>query len=161
VVTLDAAAAPGNRFASWGGACSGAAATCDVTMDQARSVTATFENATPAIGKLEVSPSEFTASPSPTPIERAGGATIKVNLSEAARVSFRVRRSPARRGAGPPPRRARKFERDLELGGNKVPFTGTLGGRTFAPGRYQLIARATDAGGLRSGRVRTTFRIRD
>jgi len=40
-VTLTAAADAGSRFDSWGGACSGTGA-CQVTMDQARSVTATF-----------------------------------------------------------------------------------------------------------------------
>ncbi|MEY2515353.1 MAG: large repetitive protein, partial [bacterium] len=43
VVTLTAAAASGSRFMGWGGACSGTQATCDVTMAQARSVTATFK----------------------------------------------------------------------------------------------------------------------
>jgi hypothetical protein len=42
-VTLTAAAAAGSTFAGWGGACSGTAATCAVTMDQARSVTAQFD----------------------------------------------------------------------------------------------------------------------
>jgi Divergent InlB B-repeat domain len=42
VVTLTAAPGPGARFRSWGGACSGASATCAVTMTDARSVTATF-----------------------------------------------------------------------------------------------------------------------
>jgi hypothetical protein len=41
VVTLTATADAGSRFDSWSGACSGAT-TCQVTMDQARSVTATF-----------------------------------------------------------------------------------------------------------------------
>jgi hypothetical protein len=42
LVTLTAAAAGGSSFASWGGACSGAVATCQVSMTEARSVTATF-----------------------------------------------------------------------------------------------------------------------
>jgi hypothetical protein len=41
-VTLTATADAGSRFASWSGACSGTG-TCQVTMSQARSVTATFE----------------------------------------------------------------------------------------------------------------------
>ncbi len=43
VVTLTATAATGATFAGWGGACSGTATTCVVTMSAARSVTATFE----------------------------------------------------------------------------------------------------------------------
>lgn len=42
VVTLTAAARPGDTFTGWAGACSGTSPTCDVTMDQARSVTAHF-----------------------------------------------------------------------------------------------------------------------
>ncbi|MBK8464451.1 MAG: carboxypeptidase regulatory-like domain-containing protein [Chloracidobacterium sp.] len=41
VVTLSAAPSSGSSFAGWSGACTGTGA-CDVTMDQARSVTATF-----------------------------------------------------------------------------------------------------------------------
>jgi hypothetical protein len=41
-VTLTAVAATGSTFTGWSGACSGTA-TCTVTMDQARSVTATFD----------------------------------------------------------------------------------------------------------------------
>jgi hypothetical protein len=41
-VTLTAAASSGSAFTGWSGACSGTG-TCQVTMDQARSVTATFE----------------------------------------------------------------------------------------------------------------------
>ncbi len=46
-VTLTAAAAPGSAFAGWGGDCAGTAAACTVTLDAARSVTATFADATP------------------------------------------------------------------------------------------------------------------
>ena len=42
VVTLTATPDPGFLFTSWSGACSGSNATCSVTMDAAKSVTATF-----------------------------------------------------------------------------------------------------------------------
>ncbi len=42
VVTLTATPASGSAFAGWGGACTGTAATCTVTMTGAQSVTATF-----------------------------------------------------------------------------------------------------------------------
>jgi len=42
VVTLTATAASGSVFTGWSGACTGSATTCQVTMSQARSVTATF-----------------------------------------------------------------------------------------------------------------------
>ncbi len=41
-VVLTATPAAGQQLASWSGACSGAALTCSVTMEQARSATATF-----------------------------------------------------------------------------------------------------------------------
>ncbi|GAB1386194.1 hypothetical protein MASR1M59_13420 [Melaminivora sp.] len=40
--TLTATAAPGSIFAGWGGACSGTAATCNLTMDGNKTVTAVF-----------------------------------------------------------------------------------------------------------------------
>jgi Divergent InlB B-repeat domain len=48
-VTLTAAPANGQVFLSWGGACSGSAATCNLTLSAARSVTAEFI-AAPAAG---------------------------------------------------------------------------------------------------------------
>jgi uncharacterized repeat protein (TIGR01451 family) len=42
VVTLTATTGAHSSFAGWGGACTGAATTCQVTMSQARNVTATF-----------------------------------------------------------------------------------------------------------------------
>jgi Tfp pilus assembly protein PilV len=43
-VTLTAVAPAGGTFSSWSGACSGTATTCTVTLDQAKTVTATFAN---------------------------------------------------------------------------------------------------------------------
>ncbi|MFN2590153.1 MAG: hypothetical protein ABR518_05240 [Actinomycetota bacterium] len=41
-MTLTATAASGSTFTGWSGACSGTAATCTVTMDAAKTATATF-----------------------------------------------------------------------------------------------------------------------
>jgi hypothetical protein len=52
MITLTAAASAGSSFSGWGGACSGTSA-CMVTMDMARTVTATFAaNVTLAVSKL-------------------------------------------------------------------------------------------------------------
>ncbi|MFZ9669307.1 MAG: InlB B-repeat-containing protein, partial [Solirubrobacterales bacterium] len=54
-VTLTATAASGSKFSSWGGACSGSAPSCTVTIDQARSVSATFDsNPEPTEPRLRV-----------------------------------------------------------------------------------------------------------
>ncbi len=47
VVTLSAASSAGSGFTAWGGACSGAVATCDVTLDDNADVTAQFTLANP------------------------------------------------------------------------------------------------------------------
>jgi hypothetical protein len=44
-------------------------------------------------------------------------------------------------------------------GSNSVRFSGRLRGRRLRPGRYRLVARATDAGGIRSATRRAAFRI--
>ena len=43
VVTLTATPGLHSNFTGWGGACTGTASTCEVTMDQVRAVTATFD----------------------------------------------------------------------------------------------------------------------
>ena len=45
-VTLSAIPAPGAGFAGWGGACDGTALTCELSMDAARTVTASFTGIT-------------------------------------------------------------------------------------------------------------------
>ena len=56
VVTLTASADAGSVFASWSGACSGTAVTCQVTMSAAWSVTATFALAPPGTDFYTVAP---------------------------------------------------------------------------------------------------------
>jgi Leucine-rich repeat (LRR) protein len=53
-VTLAAAPEPGSGFLGWGGACAGTALMCDLTMDSAQTVTATFS--TPAVSFYTVTP---------------------------------------------------------------------------------------------------------
>ncbi|MBA3458809.1 MAG: hypothetical protein H0T46_02530 [Deltaproteobacteria bacterium] len=49
VITLTAVADTGSVFTSWGGACSGSVPTCEVTLAQAATVTATFDVASYAV----------------------------------------------------------------------------------------------------------------
>ena len=53
-VTLTAVADPGFTFTGWSGACTGTAVTCTVTMDGAKSVTASFNDLTPPVGTIEL-----------------------------------------------------------------------------------------------------------
>ncbi len=76
-VTLTAAAAEGSTFTGWSGACSGTGS-CVVTMDQARSVSATFELqesplAVAKIGKVKVK--------GPAKVKRGKKATYKVKIT--------------------------------------------------------------------------------
>lgn len=114
----------------------------------------------PVITDLKVTPNRFAASGSDTPANgKRRGTTVDLSLSEDARVRFRIRKDPPRREGGPPPRRLRKFNRNLESGASSVDFTGTLGKKTFKPGRYVVIARAVDSGDQRSDRVTAKFAI--
>jgi YVTN family beta-propeller protein len=117
----------------------------------------------PRIRQLKVVPRTFGANPSGTPLSRRKprrGTEIAFQLSVDARVRFRVRRDPAVKRGAPPPAHPHVFKRKLRAGAHLVPFTGTLGGRTFRPGRYQVIARARAELGPPSERARTRFTVR-
>jgi hypothetical protein len=113
----------------------------------------------PVITRLELDPDSFSASPHPTPLERAKGSAIRIGLTSAATVAFRIRRARPAGAGGPPPKHSRRFKRKLGAGASSVPFSGTLGDFTFAPGRYRLTARARDSLKQPSARIATTFRI--
>jgi hypothetical protein len=80
-VTLTAHPGSGSVFAGWSGACSGSSTTCQVSMTQARSVTATFSHPTATTTKLGSSRNParigqkvtYTATVSPSP----GGGTVR------------------------------------------------------------------------------------
>ena len=112
----------------------------------------------PEVDDLRLIPKRFRARSRRTP-RRATGTTIGFSLTEPATVHFRVRRDPPRKNGGPPPRHSHRFTRELDGGFHGVAFTGRLDGRTFKPGRYQMIVRAIDAHGESSDRVVAPFRI--
>jgi hypothetical protein len=73
-VALTATPASGYGFAGWGGACTGSG-TCTVTMDAAKSVTATFALNTYPI-TVSISPANAgTATCAPNPVDHGGNAT--------------------------------------------------------------------------------------
>lgn len=124
-----------------------------------RAVVTDVQPGPPAITRLELVPDSFSASSHPTPLERTRGSAIRLSLSTAATVAFRVRRASPVGAGGPPPKNTRRFKRDLGAGRSSVPFSGTIGDLTLRPGRYRLTARARDSLKQPSQRVTTTFRI--
>ncbi len=152
-VTLTAAPAAGVDFTGWGGDCTGTASTCTVSMDAARSVTATFE---PTVTALAVTPNTFKPGSKDTPLARRAGTKIAISVSGDATVRFSVRRSPNRKG----PRITASFTRVLTAGDHKVAFSGKLNGRAYSPGKFTLQAIAVDTTtGHESAPVRTGFRV--
>jgi hypothetical protein len=80
---------------------------------------------------------------------------FRYSLSEAARVLFTIERVLPGRKFGRP----RRFAVSALAGLNVTRFSGRIGGRALAPGRYRLILLATDATGRRSAPKRLTFQV--
>jgi hypothetical protein len=102
----------------------------------------------PVIGAFRARPSVFAAS-------ARRGTRFRYTLTEAARVTLKIRR--ARRGAGY--RTVARLTRTGASGANRIRFTGRVGGRVLRPGRYRAVLTATDAAGNRSAPRRLRFRI--
>jgi Divergent InlB B-repeat domain len=112
-VTLTATPAAGSTFGGWSGACAGTGA-CTVTMDAARSVTATFspgggaggdagpppDRVAPALTRLRLSSRRFRAARAGASISAPVGARVSFRLNERGRVRFRVERKATGRRAG-------------------------------------------------------------
>ncbi len=131
----------------------------------------------PAITKLGVSPKAFRAGTGATAVSAAvkkGGAKITIALSEAGTtvLSFTRLETGVKRGssckAGKPgkgrkPCTLRKaagsLTRSLRAGSGTVVFTGRVGSRALAAGRYELRAVATDAAGNASSPKTTSFAV--
>jgi hypothetical protein len=108
----------------------------------------------PQISKLALSTTTFRAASSGASISAVKiGATVSFSLSEASSVRF----SASRTGKGPKPKGSFKFAG--KKGTNSFTFRGRIGGRRLAPGRYQLIARATDRSKNASLPRRVAFKI--
>lgn len=130
-VTLTATAAQGSEFAGWGGACAGTA-TCKVTVNEAKSVTATFNTGGPA--------------PGPTP---SNDFTVRTPLL----VGTGIRTLVKVPGAGVI-RQAGTFR-----SGGKVRQACGSGARTVsAAGTYRFRCRLSDA--VRAARRKGAVRVR-
>lgn len=87
VVTLTPTPAGGQVFSAWGGACTGAGVTCNVTMSQARTVSATFVAQAPVQHALTVSLSgSGTVRSNPVGIDC--GTTCSANFADGASVQL-------------------------------------------------------------------------
>jgi hypothetical protein len=131
----------------------------------------------PVLSALTLSPVQFRATLRGASIAAArAGTTVRYRLSESATTRFQVQRATTgRRVGGRCVRTTRRNRRQrpctryvtqrgsfkhIGVGGaNKLRFTGRLRGRKLAPGRYRLIARATDAAGKSSAVQRVRFQI--
>lgn len=81
IVTLTAI--PANKYmtlGSWGGACSGSSPTCEVKMNAAKTVTATFKYSLPPANQLPVNPGSPTGAPVTlkwkAPVSKADGTAL-------------------------------------------------------------------------------------
>lgn len=154
-VTLRATAASGSTFTGWGGACSGNEPSCVVTMNEARTVDASFSadapppDPAPAIRKLKVAPREVPLKGKKKSAVRRKGPAIKVSLSEASTVRFTLRGKRSK---------ALKFKRALKAGNSKVRLPARIR-KKLKPGRIQLSAVATDGAGNISKPRKTAFRV--
>ncbi|HWP33726.1 MAG TPA: PKD domain-containing protein, partial [Solirubrobacterales bacterium] len=108
----------------------------------------------PLIHGLVVTPQSFPARASSAATvsrKRRGGPTIHYKLSEAAKIRFVIKRKPKGRRVGGFKARGRR-------GKNKRPLPRRLQAR-LKPGRYVVLATATDAAGGRSKPRRAPFRV--
>jgi hypothetical protein len=174
-VALAAAAAPGSRFSGWSGDCSGTAS-CLLTMNQARSVTATFTPATPHISSLRVTPVKFRTSGARHKKGAAPrGATIRFTDDIAATTTLTVfKRLPGIKKSGKCVARPRhvtghpaKCTREVSAssfthgdtaGTNTVAFTGRLNGKALSPGSYRLVTVPNNRG-VKGPRASATFTV--
>ncbi|MGE0028896.1 MAG: calcium-binding protein [Thermoleophilia bacterium] len=133
----------------------------------------------PVVRPLVVTPAAFAARTSGATLRpaagRVRGALVAFAVDRAATVTFRVVRiAPGRRAGGRcvAPARARRaaprctrvlavrgsVARAATAGANRLAFSGRVGGKALAPGRYRLLAVAR-AGGLAGPPARAAFRI--
>jgi len=87
-VTLTAAAASGSTFGSWGGACSGTATACTVSMTAARNVTATFNSSSASFTLSVTKAGSGTGTVTSAPAGINCGSTCSASYSSATSVTL-------------------------------------------------------------------------
>jgi hypothetical protein len=83
---------------------------------------------------------------------------LRYTLSEPARVTIAIQRV-VRRGGRIRYRTIGRLTRDAGQGLNRARLPRRIGSRVLRPGRYRVVARATDAAGNRSAARRAAFRL--
>jgi Tol biopolymer transport system component len=130
----------------------------------------------PVLSSLKASPATFRIGSKRTAVSAKKlppkGTKIKFSLSEAASVSLRIERKAKGRKKGKKCLAKRKtgkrctryvlkgtLKRAGKAGANSVAFSGRIGSKKLAKGRYRIRATATDAAGNRSAKKSAAFRI--
>jgi hypothetical protein len=110
----------------------------------------------PVLSRFRLVPSRFRVARRPrATARRRGGTQIRFRLSESARVKLTVQRR--RRGHWV---RSGRFAVQGKAGANRRRWSGRLRRKALRPGRYRMLATATDTAGQKSARARARFRIR-
>jgi len=136
----------------------------------------TGDTVVPVVAGLGLAPSRFRAASSGASLASASGTRVSYGISEPARVTFTVQRARSGRRFGgrcvKPAKRNRgrrsctrwvgvrgSFVHEARSETNRFRFSGRVGGKRLAPGRYRLVGRPADPAGNRGEVVRTAFRI--
>src|SRR4051794_1440706 len=107
---------------------------------------------TPPVVTIAISPISFRAGGPALGISRKRGARLRIGLSENAKVKITFAAIHARRAAG-------SFVGRFDQGTTRLAFPGTAHHRRLPPGRYRVMASATDYSGNSSRKVSAVFKI--
>jgi hypothetical protein len=135
------------------------------------------DNVAPAVTGLTARPRRFRVGSSPTPVTARArvGTKFKFTLSEDSAVAIKIARLLPGKRSGKRCVKPRKSLRDarscqrritrgtlrrtLSAGDRSVRFSGRIGRRKLAPGRYLATVRATDEAGNKSSKKTVRFRV--
>src|SRR5215211_1049890 len=129
----------------------------DGAQDASGSTTPTADHDPAVVSRLRVRPARLVAATSGasiTRLTRKPGASVTYALSQDATIRFAVQRRGRRRAP-----LAGSFAHSGHAGTNAFRFTGRLRNRPLRPGRYTLVATATDGAGNTSKPVTARFTV--